>query len=158
MSMCPCVRVSVCPCVHVSVRPYVTLFKRTLKMSSSSILKSPGGFWGKQAGRQAGRQAVRQAGRQAGKQAGRQASRQGGRQAGRQAGRQVSRQVSKKTSRQEGRKAGRQALGRHSVRAMPWRGLFLFRGRVSVRIAPSVNEHDLFSKLHKCILNGTKSV
>ena len=56
-----------CVCVSVSVRPYVTLFKRTLKMSSSSILKSPGGVLGqgsKQAGRQEGRQASRQASRQ----------------------------------------------------------------------------------------------
>ena len=31
-------------CVRPSVRPCVILFKITVKMSSSSILKSPGGF------------------------------------------------------------------------------------------------------------------
>ena len=49
-------------------RVCVTLFKRTLKMSSSSILKSSGGS-------RASRQASKKAGRQASRQAGRQASR-----------------------------------------------------------------------------------
>ena len=57
-----------CACVRVSV----ILFKITVKMSSSSILKSPGGFQGKQESRQASRQTIRQASRQASKQASRQ--------------------------------------------------------------------------------------
>ena len=36
--------VCVCVCVRVCMCASVTLFKRTLKMSSGSILKSPGGF------------------------------------------------------------------------------------------------------------------
>ena len=52
----------VCACVCVSG----TLFKRTLKMSSSSTLKHPGGVLG-QAGRQASRQVSKKAGIQASK-------------------------------------------------------------------------------------------
>ena len=33
-----------CPCVRAFVRPCVTFLKRTLKMSSSCIQKSPGGY------------------------------------------------------------------------------------------------------------------
>ena len=83
-------------CVHVSVHPYMTLFKRTSKMSSSSILKSPGGVLG-QASKQAGRQTERKAGLQASKQASqparKQASRWGSRQASRQASTHASRQI-----------------------------------------------------------------
>ena len=50
-----CVRVSVCDIIQIWV-----------KISASSILKSPGRFSGKQAGRQAGKQAGKQAGREAG--------------------------------------------------------------------------------------------
>ena len=53
------------------VCPSVILFKRTLEMSSSSILKSSVRVLG-----QARKQAGKQAGRKAGKQAGKQASRQ----------------------------------------------------------------------------------
>ena len=79
-----------CACV----RPCVILFKVTVKMSYSSILKSPG---------------VNQASRHA----------------SRQASRQVRKQASRQGSRQVNKYASKQALGRHSVGAMPWRGLFV---------------------------------
>ena len=53
------------------VRGSVTLFKRTLKMSSRELKQAS-----KQASRQAGKQASRQAGKQASRQASKQASRQ----------------------------------------------------------------------------------
>ena len=56
--------------MHVSVCASSTLFKRTLKMSSSSILKSPevsrASKWASnQAGKQAGKQASKPASKQA---------------------------------------------------------------------------------------------
>ena len=74
------------------VRACVTLFKRTLKMSSRE-LKQASKQESRQAGKHAGKQADRQAGRQASKQVGRQASKQAGRQASKQAGRQASKQA-----------------------------------------------------------------
>ena len=44
-----------------------------------------------------------------------------------QAGNQAGKQASKEAGRQVGEQVSRQALGKHSVGAMPWRGL-LFRG------------------------------
>ena len=77
----------VCACVRASV----TLFKITMKMCSSSILKSPGGY----------------------------------RQESKQASKQVSKKAAKHAGKQSNMQASRQAVGRHSVGAMPWRGLFL---------------------------------
>ena len=66
--------------VYVDVCVSVILFKIAVKMSSSSILKSPAGFQSKQAGRQASRQAGRQESRQASKQISKQASNQASKQ------------------------------------------------------------------------------
>ena len=64
---------------------------------------------------------IAQTSKHASKQASKHASMQAGRQAGRQAGKQAGRQADRKA----GKLAGRQALGRHSVGATPWRGLFI---------------------------------
>ena len=68
----------VCACVRASV----TLFKITMKMCSSSILKSPGGY------------------RQESKQASKQVSKQASKQTSKQARKQTSKQASKQTSKQ----------------------------------------------------------
>ena len=63
-------------CVHASIRAS-TLFKRTLKMSSSIILKKPGGSrTSRQASNQASSKATKHAVRQASKQLSKQASMQ----------------------------------------------------------------------------------
>ena len=49
--------------VHACICPSRIVFKRTLKTSSSSILKSPREFYGKQADKKTGRQAGKQASR-----------------------------------------------------------------------------------------------
>ena len=49
--------------------------------------------------------------------------RQAGTQASRQASTHASTHASRQASRHVSRKASKQALGRHSVGAMPWRGL-----------------------------------
>ena len=46
-------------------------------------------------------------------------------QAGRYVGRQEGKQEGKQADEQARRQAGMQALGRHSVGAMPWRGLLV---------------------------------
>ena len=77
----------------LSVRLCGILFKRALKMSSSSILKSPGGFYFEQASKQACNQASIQPSKHATKQASIQTSKQASRQAGKQASKQVSKQA-----------------------------------------------------------------
>ena len=45
-------------------------------------------------------------------------------QVGRQTDRKASRQASRWASKRESKETSKQVLGRHSVGAMPWRGLF----------------------------------
>ena len=79
----------------------VIFLKRTLKMSSSSILKSLESrvLASKQASKQASMQAIKQASKQASMQVINQASKQGGKQAGKQVRKQAGKQVGKKASR-----------------------------------------------------------
>ena len=73
-------------------------------------------------------------------------SRQASRQTGKQAGKQAVRQAGMQAGPQAGRQAGWQALGRHSVGAMPWRGLLALTG--ALREAMSSVDHPLISADH----------